>query len=67
MSSELKTLKNIFKQYANTNMTYTNVYNIYLHNTRNTGVYDNDTGILDKWLWKYSNYTPLQFIKLSNL
>ena len=67
MSSELETLKKIFKQFTNTNMTYTNVYDIYVSHTRDTGVYDSDTGLLDKWLWKYSNYTPLQFINLRNL
>ena len=73
MSYELKTLKAVFKEYikctkcTNHDITYRDIYDDYLHNTHFTGVYDRTTGILDKWLWKYRDYTPAQIISLTNL
>ena len=67
MSYELKTLKSVCRKYINTEMTYRDIYDSYLSNTHVTGLYDRTTGLLDKWLWKYGNCTPSEFISLTNL
>lgn len=61
--NDLRAIKKIMNNYES-NMTYWDVYQSKLSNTRNAGVYDSHTSLLDKWLWKYSNYTVSEFIDL---
>ena len=61
--SDMRIIKKIMKEY-NSSMTYWDVYMSKLASARHTNVYDSHTALLDKWLWKYSNYTVSQLSEL---
>ena len=43
-------------------MLYREVYHVLLDQSRQNGSWDENLGILDKWLWKYQFYTVEQFM-----
>ena len=56
-------LKYVFKEYNKTTK-YRDIYFELVDNAAKSGISDNAVHILDKWLWKYGQYTVHQFLNI---
>ena len=61
--TDMCVIKKLIQNWDNC-ITYWDIYQWHLQQTRKSGVYDKSTGILDKWLWKYKDYkvSQLRFV-----
>ena len=64
MNTEEDELEQIYEiiYYYSPHMLYREVYHELVDQSRENGMWDENVGVFDKWLWKYEFYTVEQFI-----